>query len=52
MVTFTTVRTIVAIVAHFDLELEQMDVVTAFLNENLKEDIYMAIPEGLKSEKT
>ncbi len=52
VVTLTTVRTILAVVAHLDLELEQMDVVTAFLNGDLKEDIFMAVPEGLKSKTT
>ena len=44
----TTIRTILAVTAHHDLELEQMDFVTAFLNGDLKEDIYIALPEGLK----
>jgi len=30
-----------ALVAHYDLELHQMDVKTVFLNEDLKEDVYM-----------
>ncbi|WJZ82589.1 hypothetical protein VitviT2T_002334 [Vitis vinifera] len=41
-----SLRIIIALVAHFDLELHQMDVKTAFLNENLDEDIYMEQPEG------
>ena len=36
-----SLRIIMALVAHFNLELHQMDVKTAFLNGNLDEDIYM-----------
>jgi hypothetical protein len=32
--------------AHYDLELHQMDVKIAFLNEDLDETIYMAQPKG------
>ncbi|KAJ9689270.1 hypothetical protein PVL29_014779 [Vitis rotundifolia] len=39
-------RVIMAIVAHFDLELHQMDVKTAFLNGDLDEDVYMEQPTG------
>ena len=41
-----SLRIIMALVAHFDLELHQMDVKTAFLNGNLDEDIYMEQPKG------
>ncbi|RVW17709.1 Retrovirus-related Pol polyprotein from transposon TNT 1-94 [Vitis vinifera] len=46
-----SLRIIMALVAHFDLELHQMDVKTAFLNGNLDEDIYMEQPEGRKESK-
>ena len=38
---FASIRLILAIVAYLDLELHQMDVKTAFLNEGLDEKIYM-----------
>lgn len=41
-----SLRIIMALYAHFDLELHQMDVKTAFLNGNLDEVIYMKQPEG------
>jgi hypothetical protein len=34
-------RIIMALVAHYDLELHQMDVKMAFLNGDLYEDVYM-----------
>ncbi|KAM0981261.1 hypothetical protein ACFX2A_014615 [Malus domestica] len=36
-----SMRIIRALTSHFDLELHQMDVKTAFLNDDLQEDIYM-----------
>ena len=39
-------RIVMALVAHYDLELHQMDVKTAFLNGDLDETIFMAQPEG------
>ena len=35
-----------ALVAHFDLELYQMDVKTTFFNGNIDETIYMVQPEN------
>ena len=43
-----SLRIIMAIVAHFDLELHQMDVRTTFLNGDLVEDVYMSQPIGLR----
>ena len=39
-------RIIMALVAHYNLELYQMDVKTAFLNGDLDEIFYMAQPKG------
>ena len=36
-------------VAHFDFDLHQMNVKTAFLNGNLEEQVYMKQPEGFSS---
>ncbi|GJV60784.1 retrovirus-related pol polyprotein from transposon TNT 1-94 [Tanacetum coccineum] len=39
-----------ALVAHYDLELHQIDVKTAFLNGDLHEDVYMTQPKGFMVE--
>jgi len=39
-----------ALVAHYDLELHQIDVKTAFLNGNLEDDAYMDQPVGFAEE--
>jgi hypothetical protein len=41
-----SLRIIMTLVAHYDLELHQMVVKTAFLNEDLLENVYMAQPKG------
>ncbi|KAJ3546984.1 hypothetical protein NMY22_g1838 [Coprinellus aureogranulatus] len=42
-----SIRIIVALAAMFDLELDQMDVKTAYLNGILQETIYLRPPEGV-----
>ena len=44
-----SLQVILALVAHFDLELHQMDVKTAFLNGGLEEEVYMKQLEGFSS---
>ena len=41
-----SLRTVLGAVAAFDLDMVQLDVKTAFLYGNLKEEIYMAQPKG------
>ncbi|GKV41844.1 hypothetical protein SLEP1_g49325 [Rubroshorea leprosula] len=43
-------RIIMALIAHFDLELHQMDVKIAFLNGDLLEEVYMMQVEGFEVE--
>ncbi len=42
----TTLRVLLALACHYDLEIEQMDVVSAFLHAGVVSDIYMEQPEG------
>jgi hypothetical protein len=41
-----SLRIIMTLVAHYDLELHQMDVKTTFLNGDLLENVYMTQPKG------
>ena len=41
-----SIKYLLAIAAQEDLEIKQLDFVTAFLNASLKEDIYINIPQG------
>lgn len=50
-VRYDSLRMLLAVIAAKDLELTQFDVQTAFLHGELKEEICMAVPEGLKVEK-
>ena len=43
---FESIRTVIALAAKYGLKLHQMDVTTAFLNGDLKEEVYMQQPEG------
>ncbi|RVW49359.1 Retrovirus-related Pol polyprotein from transposon TNT 1-94 [Vitis vinifera] len=48
-----SIRVLLAMVSVFNLELDQLDVKTAFLHGNLEEEIYMKQPEGfVDSEKS
>ena len=45
-----SITILLAIAAHYDYEVWQMDVKTAFLNGNLEEEVYMIQPEGYTSD--
>lgn len=49
VVRYESIRTLLAIAAEHDLEMAQFDVKTAFLNSELKEEIYMDVPKGVIS---
>jgi len=46
VVKHTSIRVLLSLVAQHDMELEQLDVKTAFLHGDLEETIYMTQPEG------
>ena len=51
MAKFNSLRSLLALVAEDDWELEGMDVKTAFLHSEVEETIYMEIPDGLDIEE-
>lgn len=46
VVKMSSIRIVLSLAASLDLEIEQMDVRTAFLHGDLEEEIYMIQPEG------
>lgn len=49
VIRYETVRFLIAMAAKFDLQIDQMDAVTAFLQRDLDEEIYIKYPEGYES---
>lgn len=45
VIRYNSIRMMIAIAAHLDLKISQMDAVTAFLNGKLNEEIFMEQPE-------
>jgi transposase InsO family protein/uncharacterized membrane protein YgcG len=45
-VRYKTLRLVLALATRWDMELQQLDVETAFLNAKMKEEVYMTLPEG------
>ena len=52
VVKYKTIRMMLAVAAHEDLEVEQLDVKTTFLNGVLDEEIYMEQPPGFQVENS
>ena len=50
VVRFESIHTVIALAMQNDLRVHQMDVTTAFLNGELKEEVYMKQPEGFIAE--
>ena len=48
VVKMSSIRVVLSLTASLDLELEQLDVKTAFLHGDLNEEIYMSQPEGFE----
>lgn len=46
---YTSVRFLLAVAVRYDLDIDQMDAVTAFLQGDLSEEIYMQQPEGFSN---
>jgi hypothetical protein len=51
IVKFTSICILLAITAHNDLEIHQIDIKTAFLNGEIKEEIYLEPPPGANVNK-
>jgi transposase InsO family protein/predicted RNA binding protein YcfA (HicA-like mRNA interferase family) len=47
---FGALRTVIALAAVEDMELESVDISTAFLNGDIDADVYMQVPEGIEIE--
>lgn len=48
VVRYSTIRMLLAIAAEFNMDIDQMDVTTAFLNGDLQENVFMEQPEGFE----
>lgn len=48
VVRYSTIRTLLALAAEYNMEIEHLDVKTAFLNGDLTETVFMEQPEGFQ----
>ena len=51
VVQLSSIRIILGLATNQDLEIEQLDVKTAFLHGDLEEEIYMQQPEGFEDKR-
>lgn len=51
VVRYETLRMLLAISAEYNMDVDHMDVKTAFLNGDLKETVFMEIPEGFEQDR-
>ena len=49
---YSSIRLIIALAAHYNWELHQMDVKTAYLNGELDVPIYMQAPDGTRADQS
>jgi len=49
VVKHSSIRILLALIAQYELELDQLDVKTVFLNGDLEKEIYMSQPTGFKT---
>ena len=47
-----TLRLVIILATRWDMEIEQLDVETAFLNARMNEEVYMQLPEGYEQQLT
>lgn len=50
MATLNTFRIFMAVATKMNLNIQQLDVCNAFLNGRLQEEVYLHLPDGLKTE--
>ena len=50
VISYKTLRLLLTIAAVYDYEIKQIDVVTAFLNAPMNEEVYMELPDGYGSD--
>ena len=49
VVRHSSIRLLLSIATQYDMDIDQMDVVTAFLQSDLEEEIYMKYPDGFQN---